>query len=297
MSQFLSLSSLSALMIRADLSVGAAGTTSWERACLGLPSFIIPVAPNQLNNCDTLHDLGAAIKINPDNRNLLVSSLRSEIFKLIHNPDILSQLSDRCLRLSDGFGIQRLVTCLLGPSLPLRLRSLLPSDKWLLYWWANDPVVRDQSLSSKPISIEDHSTWFTNSYESPYVAIFLLIDQFSLPLGQVRFQRLSALQSRVRISFSLDRMARGRGLSEQLIRMGLELVLTIGILNCRYLPRLSLLICFVFQKPFHGISALPGVREFEKTLNSSHYMTDHIALITLYWSSHPPFIIAEIGKP
>ena len=84
-------SSLSALMIRADLSVGAAGTTSWERACLGLPSFIIPVAPNQLNNCDTLQNLGAAIKINPDNRNLLVSSLRSEIFKLIHNPDILSR--------------------------------------------------------------------------------------------------------------------------------------------------------------------------------------------------------------
>lgn len=42
------LPSLAGLMIRADLAIGASGTTSWERLCLGLPSIVYPTASNQL---------------------------------------------------------------------------------------------------------------------------------------------------------------------------------------------------------------------------------------------------------
>jgi UDP-2,4-diacetamido-2,4,6-trideoxy-beta-L-altropyranose hydrolase len=36
-----------ALMVEADLAIGAAGTTSWERCCLGLPSLTFVTAGNQ----------------------------------------------------------------------------------------------------------------------------------------------------------------------------------------------------------------------------------------------------------
>ena len=35
------------LMLRADLCIGAGGTTTWERLCLNLPSIVITVADNQ----------------------------------------------------------------------------------------------------------------------------------------------------------------------------------------------------------------------------------------------------------
>ena len=41
------LPTLAALMVRADLMLGAGGATNWERMCLGLTSVVISVAHNQ----------------------------------------------------------------------------------------------------------------------------------------------------------------------------------------------------------------------------------------------------------
>lgn len=43
------------LLLRADLCIGAGGTTTWERLCVGLPSIIITVAENQTNFARNLH--------------------------------------------------------------------------------------------------------------------------------------------------------------------------------------------------------------------------------------------------
>ena len=48
------------LMAKSDLAIGAAGGTSWERCCLGLPSILIVLAQNQLSLARTLAGLGAA---------------------------------------------------------------------------------------------------------------------------------------------------------------------------------------------------------------------------------------------
>jgi UDP-2,4-diacetamido-2,4,6-trideoxy-beta-L-altropyranose hydrolase len=44
---YLGLPSLAALMVRADLMLGAGGATNWERMCLGLTSVVVSVARNQ----------------------------------------------------------------------------------------------------------------------------------------------------------------------------------------------------------------------------------------------------------
>lgn len=63
------LPSLAALMVRADLMLGAGGATNWERMCLGLNSVVTSVAKNQDNINQTLarkgliEFLGAADKL------------------------------------------------------------------------------------------------------------------------------------------------------------------------------------------------------------------------------------------
>jgi UDP-2,4-diacetamido-2,4,6-trideoxy-beta-L-altropyranose hydrolase len=49
------------LMADSDLAIGAAGATSWERCCLGLPSIMLVVASNQKKVAKGLEDAGAAM--------------------------------------------------------------------------------------------------------------------------------------------------------------------------------------------------------------------------------------------
>ena len=49
-----------ALMAQADLAIGAAGATAWERCCLGLPSLVVIAADNQRHVAAGLKAAGAA---------------------------------------------------------------------------------------------------------------------------------------------------------------------------------------------------------------------------------------------
>lgn len=48
-------------MAEADLAIGAAGSTSWERCCLGLPTLMLVLAENQQAIAGALHNAGAAL--------------------------------------------------------------------------------------------------------------------------------------------------------------------------------------------------------------------------------------------
>jgi UDP-2,4-diacetamido-2,4,6-trideoxy-beta-L-altropyranose hydrolase len=52
---------MAGLMTEADLAVGAAGSSSWERCALGLPSVVVVAAANQETNAAALTAAGAAL--------------------------------------------------------------------------------------------------------------------------------------------------------------------------------------------------------------------------------------------
>lgn len=56
---------MAALMTDADLAIGAGGSTTWERCCLGLPSIIIETAANQADAVAAMEDAGAALGTGP----------------------------------------------------------------------------------------------------------------------------------------------------------------------------------------------------------------------------------------
>jgi UDP-2,4-diacetamido-2,4,6-trideoxy-beta-L-altropyranose hydrolase len=214
------LPSLAGLMLRADLAIGAAGTASWERAALALPTIVSSVADNQRQGAQAIADAGAALLVDLRQAVDPVALLIQVIGVVMERTDRLTQLSDAARVLGDGRGLGRLVTVLLGPISARRLRPATLAEEDTYHSWVNDPEVRRQSFNTELIPLNQHQRWFRSRLESADALLAVLVDDEGLPLGQIRFERSETELARAVIGFSLDPVARGRGLAAELLQLG-----------------------------------------------------------------------------
>jgi UDP-2,4-diacetamido-2,4,6-trideoxy-beta-L-altropyranose hydrolase len=100
------------LMTLSDLAIGAAGSTSWERCCVGLPSLSIVVAQNQEISAGNLQKYGATKIISQ--RNNFDNEIKNCINLFVDCPSYLSKMSEMAANLVDGKGGQRVIETFLG---------------------------------------------------------------------------------------------------------------------------------------------------------------------------------------
>ena len=92
------------LMCDADLAIGAAGSTAWERCCLGLPTLQLVLADNQRPIADALSLAGAAYMLERTN---LIMSLGKALDQFMQDPSHLLGMSSAAAKLVDGLGSER----------------------------------------------------------------------------------------------------------------------------------------------------------------------------------------------
>ncbi len=213
-----SLPHLAHLMARADIAIGAGGTTTWERLCAGLPSLVISVAGNQVEICSELQEkeliryLGAAVNVSAE-------AIADELQRM---RDDLPALEERRLvgqRLVDGYGVKRVAEALFpSDASALRIKAAAERDLFLYFDWANDAEVRRHSLKQEPITLPGHTEWFLRRLSDAKTMLFVL-EANGLPAGQTRFQRDG---DEMKIAYSLDARFRGRSWGGELVRLGLQ---------------------------------------------------------------------------
>ncbi|MCE3234385.1 MAG: pseG [Vampirovibrio sp.] len=98
-------------MARADLAIGAGGTATWERLCLGLPSLVISVADNQRDISARIARLGAQQYLGPSAA-VLVEDIRNALDRLLTSPEDRMALARSALALVDGQGVNRVLQAL-----------------------------------------------------------------------------------------------------------------------------------------------------------------------------------------
>jgi UDP-2,4-diacetamido-2,4,6-trideoxy-beta-L-altropyranose hydrolase len=96
------------LMSSADLCIGAGGTTTWERCCVGLPTITIILAENQKNISESLDKDGALINLGRY-QNVTENNIKEVIKGLIENPQKMASMSDKSRQLVDGEGVGRVI--------------------------------------------------------------------------------------------------------------------------------------------------------------------------------------------
>ncbi|HEY0941086.1 MAG TPA: UDP-2,4-diacetamido-2,4,6-trideoxy-beta-L-altropyranose hydrolase [Steroidobacter sp.] len=97
---------LAPLMASADLALGAGGSTSWERCCLGLATLCASFAENQYGIARALEAEGACIFLG-DEPAITPESIAAAIEALQADPQRLFEMSSRAFSLVDGGGASR----------------------------------------------------------------------------------------------------------------------------------------------------------------------------------------------
>ena len=215
---------LADLMAQADLAIGAGGTTTWERMCMGLPSVIVSIAENQEAGCEALRSAGL-VRYLGRQEDVGVREIADALRQCLETSDLLVDTSERNKMIVDGLGTSRVVEHLdPTPSAMLRVRPARIEDMLLYLQWANDPEVRRQAVNTDRITLESHREWFKTKMSTPSSHMFVMLAG-SLPVGQVRFDRIGR---EAVIDYSIDASFRGRGWAKDLLALGMQRVLEKG---------------------------------------------------------------------
>jgi UDP-2,4-diacetamido-2,4,6-trideoxy-beta-L-altropyranose hydrolase len=170
---------MAARMGRADLAVGAGGTTTWERCALGLPGIVYAIADNQRRLVED--GAGMGIHYAPDGDG---SDMALHIAALVNNRRLLRSLSSACLRYGAADGAKR-VARRLAPA-PVALVRATAEDSKRVRELRNGEFVRRFSHSALPIAREDHERWYGALMADENRVLWLAKDGETL-IGAIRY--------------------------------------------------------------------------------------------------------------
>lgn len=177
---------MSELMMKADLAIGAGGSTSWERCCLGLPSLLVEVVENQREVVASLDHAGAAIALSLGN---LQEGVATACRALLQNPVRLAGLSAGAAMVADGLGAPlcaiRLTPRKAKDGAAVTLRRIEEKDADLLYEWQSVPETRRYSHDPAVPEYADHVQWLTRKLADSG-CYFYMIESNGAPAGVVR---------------------------------------------------------------------------------------------------------------
>ncbi|HPF47233.1 MAG TPA: UDP-2,4-diacetamido-2,4,6-trideoxy-beta-L-altropyranose hydrolase [Emcibacteraceae bacterium] len=102
---------MASYLAQADLAIGAGGSMSWERACLGVPSLVIQLADNQSDVIGELNNIGA-IKLVGTLDTVQEANIDKAFESVRDNGKLLREMSATAADIYDGKGVIRVIEAL-----------------------------------------------------------------------------------------------------------------------------------------------------------------------------------------
>lgn len=204
---------IATLMANADLMIGAAGTTTWERCCLGLPSLLVSLAANQRENGRQIGRHRAALYLG-DAENVSPGRISGVLRKLAARPALIRRIAQRAVKVSAGCGAALLALALHAEQLELRTAGTDDCER--LWHWRNDFRTRRSAFDTRPIDLAMHRNWYRGVLDNPGQTLLI---------GVIRDRKIGVLRYDVageiaEVSVYLDPELHGLGLGSRLIAAG-----------------------------------------------------------------------------
>jgi UDP-2,4-diacetamido-2,4,6-trideoxy-beta-L-altropyranose hydrolase len=207
------------LMTDADIAIGAGGTTSWERCCLGLPTVLIILAENQILVAKSLEEAGAVI-VAEKAPGLTQADFAASVAHMVADIPSLQKMSSAAAVVTDGGGTGRIadtIEVLISPmhsEARLELRMAAIEDSELILTWRNDPLSRANFRNTDIVPRADHEFWFGKMLNDPKNTMLIGLISGE-PIGIVRFDQ--QVNGEYEVSINLAPESRGKGLGNKLL--------------------------------------------------------------------------------
>lgn len=207
---------MAGLMLQSDIAIGAPGTSSWERACLGLPSIIVPLADNQAEIARQLVKYKAVLCMTLDR---LQTNLLDCLQRLCDNWAVFHESN---LRLCDGLGVFRVALeaeqLLLAEGAGLSLQRASVDDIPLIYEWQCHPATRKYALNPATPDWDEHVTWMQKKLQRYQDYFYILSCPRGKKVGVVRLDYRK--EGHYLVSVFIDPSHYGKGIGRQ----GLQII-------------------------------------------------------------------------
>lgn len=174
------------IMTNADIAIGASGSTTWERCCLGLPSIQLAISKNQENLSKILASKNI-IKLIKD---------VNEVSSMIESAkDWMRDVGTLSAEICDGLGTSRVFNKMTDQIIYLKdyheiefcnYTNLVQSDVNLTLEMRNHIEIRSWMYNQKKISISEHHD-FIKKLETETKTRYFLIKQKGEVIGSINF--------------------------------------------------------------------------------------------------------------
>ncbi len=185
-------SDLVPLMAAADMAVGAAGVSAWERCALGLPSVVAVAAANQRSGARLLDEAGAALVIK--SKGLPTArDFTDAIASLAGNAGARDAMSRAAAALCDGYGAARVRLAVedaqqAGDGAPVALRRARAGDEAIMFKWQSDLRTRAFARNAAPPDAATHADWLRDRLADPDCLLNVILHGDE-PAGVLRLDR------------------------------------------------------------------------------------------------------------
>lgn len=210
-------SNMAELMSDSDLCIGAAGSTTWERCTLGLPTIQLAIADNQQQIQKVLAAENIVIAVDSVQ---LSDSLPVALRSLTNEQ--LQQVSLNCRKVTDGQGADRVAQTIMqvfgehGFNLSgyqlIDFIDLSDEQKSTVLRWRNHPMVRQWMFTSSEIPLQDHLQ-FIDGLKGDSERQYLWVNHQNTAIGVITFNEIDRQSGSAEIGFYVnpEKTDKGRG--------------------------------------------------------------------------------------
>lgn len=217
---FSNVTNMAELMSDCDLAIGAAGSTSWERCCLGLPTLMLVVADNQLEVAKSLEQSNAVMRL--QNLNEISIELEECFLKLHNQGSSLLDLSQSARNVTSGSGIQGVKDAMLSVAsindCRVSLREATKLDCDLVFEWQVQSEMRKFFRDPKAPAYKDHCRWFLKNLEDERRCQLVIMSNGD-SAGVLRLDERDAVNAVFEVSIFLAKRYQGLGVAKSALEL------------------------------------------------------------------------------